>query len=153
MATDIITPVQSPLGRRFSDDSETLERVLCGLQGLPMPVILEGIYESLEAVLGEFGDPSPPHVEQLTEQLGAALMRLVTAMLRMDQEQLGREAAVVTERARAVRVETLPVGFVAGRGLMRRRALAALDLLDLLMEEAGRPRPRRGGGQWAASGL
>ncbi|MFE3139660.1 DUF6415 family natural product biosynthesis protein [Streptomyces scopuliridis] len=122
--------------RQWSRDAATLEHLLTKLREWhALPVVLDALYEDLEAVLGEQADPTSPEVEDLAARLRDALMRLVGVALREGGDRPGDEAAKVIERAKLLCWEEPPEELVEARAHVRRLALVALDLLDLLLED------------------
>ncbi|MFD8963465.1 DUF6415 family natural product biosynthesis protein [Streptomyces sp. NPDC059568] len=108
------------------------QRLLAGLWS-KLPVespVLDGLFDALEAVLGEHADPRTADIDQAD-----AHVRLMVPLL-LDFAGRQSDAAVTdtVDTVRTVATEARPDDFLRARAQTRRLALAVLDLVDLLVE-------------------
>jgi hypothetical protein len=108
---------------------ELLERVLSALREA---VALDLVFDDIEAALGE-RPPTAGEVAELAPRLRKAVPQLVDILLERSGAAPSEEATVAVERSRAALAESTPTDPAAARGLVRRLALAAQDVLDLLV--------------------
>lgn len=109
-------------------------RLLAGLWPTlpPATPVLDDLFESLEAVLGEQADPDAEEIDQADVRIRMMLPLLVNVAGRQSHPKV----AQVAERLGTVEIEARPRDFLGARAQTRRLALAVLDLVDLLVKAA-----------------
>ncbi|MDX2394109.1 DUF6415 family natural product biosynthesis protein [Streptomyces sp. DK15] len=120
---------QAVVARRLPrcDESEaTVIRVLEALRPGPAPAILASLFEALEDILGPDSLPDDDAIADLRLLMRGHLMRLLGVV---PERQDFTDLAVV---ARALLDAEVPGDYMGIRVHLRRMALAALDLLDML---------------------
>lgn len=108
---------------------DLLERILAALREA---VALDLVYDDIETVLGEH-PPTGNEVAELAPRMRKAVPQLVEILLERSGEAPGEEATAAVERSRTALGEKTPTDPHAERGHVRRLALAAQDVLDLLV--------------------
>ncbi|MFJ2674730.1 DUF6415 family natural product biosynthesis protein [Streptomyces sp. NPDC087525] len=132
------TPVRTEVARRTGPLAPLTiglhHRLLAGLWPAlpPATPVLDDLFESLEAVLGEHADPDAEE----TNQANVRLRMMLPLLLDIAGRQSHPEVAQVTERLGTVEIEARPRDFLEARAQTRRLALAVLDLVDLLVKAA-----------------
>ncbi|MYZ35588.1 MULTISPECIES: DUF6415 family natural product biosynthesis protein [unclassified Streptomyces] len=107
-------------------------RLLAGLwPRLPTETpVLDGLYDALEAVLGEHADPNTADIDEADAQVRMMVPLLVDVASRQSRPAVTDVVASVEN----VAAEARPDDFPGARAQTRRLALAVLDLVDLLVE-------------------
>lgn len=124
---------ERPAFGAVGNSTETVERVLAGLKTRRWPwskTVLDGVFEDLEQVLGEQCSPDEAEVHVLLCRIRGSLMQLVAAV--PDSGVGPGPVDDVIDRARHLISTASAEDPVGPRGLLRRMALAAVDLLDEL---------------------
>ncbi|WP_159041344.1 DUF6415 family natural product biosynthesis protein, partial [Streptomyces sp. WM4235] len=134
-ATDPVRqPPQPELSRRgtasradvFDASETTVLRVLEALRPVQTPTVVDSIFDALEDVLGLDYVPDEDEISDLSLRMRGYLMRLVGVAPE------DKDFTVLVERARALLDVEVPQDFIGIRVHLRRMALTALGLLDLL---------------------
>ncbi|MFE2599600.1 DUF6415 family natural product biosynthesis protein [Streptomyces sp. NPDC059396] len=109
-------------------------RLLAGLWSTlpPETPVLDDLFESLEAVLGEHADPDAEKIDQADVRL----RMMLPLLLNVAGRQSDPEVAQVAQRLGTIAIEARPHDSWGRRAQTRRLALAVLDLVDLLMKAA-----------------
>lgn len=124
-----VFPRDKPVPKaRLVGSRDLLERVLSALREA---VALDLVFDDIEAALGEH-PPTADEVAELAPRLRRAVPQLVDILLERSGAAPAEEATAAAERSRTALAESTPTDPTVARGLVRRLALAALDVLDLL---------------------
>ncbi|WP_299535357.1 DUF6415 family natural product biosynthesis protein [uncultured Streptomyces sp.] len=122
----------TPLGvlHGAADNSTaTLERLAASLRSWPLStVILDGIFEDLEAVLSEYSNPDDEEIEALLLRARGSLMQLMAVTSTRDRDP--GPVGDLLGRARDLVSAVPATGCMGPRVLLRRMALAVMELLD-----------------------
>lgn len=112
-------------------DREVLTRVLCAMRGWQPydgGALLDAVADALDLVTPRQGD-----VEGIARQLHHHLAQLVTIAAATGAEQRDPQVASLTERARVLRCEEIPVGRQAAVRHLRQLAWTVNELLERLV--------------------
>lgn len=112
--------------RRSSDSGATVLRLLEALKPVRNPSVVDAIFDDLEDILGQDYVPDDDEIFDLSLRMRGCLMRLLGAA--PEQDDFTEPVA----RARALLDVDVPGDYMGSRVHLRRMALTALALLELL---------------------
>jgi uncharacterized protein DUF6415 len=120
----------------FTTDGRTTARVLAGLRrgflvGTAATPVIDGVFDDLEAVLGEDAAPTAAEIAELARRLHAVYRRLVH-LSRWPNSGVSKATVAASW---GLMTERMPPGFPSALGYVRRLAMAVSDLLDEVLED------------------
>lgn len=144
--TDLVRQPSSPQLSRgdaasrtdvFDASETTVLRVLEALRPVQTPTVVDSIFDALEDILGQDYIPDDDEIADLSLRMRGYLMRLLGVVPKHE------DFTALVARARALLDVEVPGDYMGIRVHLRRMALTALGLLELLapLSEPSAPSP------------